>query len=109
MTYSAERSLKSQIAAHRSWAKTADRTARTANARRALEERFLREADGDPKRAASLRKAFYLELAQKSAASRRSKRALREANHAAAVQAALLDQPRRKSPDALALLNWAIG
>jgi hypothetical protein len=67
----AELSLRGQIAAHESWAKTLDRTARTAKARNALEQKFLDEADGDPVRAESLRKAFYARLALKSAQSRR--------------------------------------
>jgi hypothetical protein len=71
--------LTHQIAAHKSWANTPDRTKRTANARNALENKFLAEADGDPKRAASLRKAYYLELAQKSAKARQRRRAIKEA------------------------------
>jgi hypothetical protein len=49
---------------------TPDRTARTANARRALEQKFLEEAGGDPQRAESLRKTFYARLALKSAQAR---------------------------------------
>jgi hypothetical protein len=71
MTDSSETSLKAKIAAHTSWANTVDRTARTANARRALEDKFLAEADGDPKRAESLRRAYYSRLALKSAQARR--------------------------------------
>ena len=67
----AERSLRAQIAAHDSWARTTDRTARTANARKALEEKFLAEAEGDPKRAEHLRKAYFKRLALKSARARR--------------------------------------
>jgi hypothetical protein len=52
------RTLRAQIAAHESWAQTPDRTARTAEARKALEDKFLAEAGGDPKRAESLRRAF---------------------------------------------------
>lgn len=66
-----ERSLRSKIAAHESWSRTSDRSARTANARKALEDKFLAEADGDPKRAASLRKAYFARLALKSAKARR--------------------------------------
>jgi hypothetical protein len=66
-----EVSLQAKIAAHTSWANTTDRTARTANARRALEDKFLAEADGDPKRAESLRRAYYSRLALKSAQARR--------------------------------------
>ena len=67
----AERKLRAQIAAHDSWARTEDRSARTANARRALEDKFLAEADGDELRAASLRKAYFARLALKSAQARR--------------------------------------
>jgi hypothetical protein len=69
-----ERRLISQLAAEQSWAATTDRTARTANARAALEQKFLDEADGDPVRAAHLRRAHYLRLALKSKQAR-SKRA----------------------------------
>ena len=54
-----------------SWANTKDRSARTAPARAALEQRFLDEAGGDPVRAAHLRKAYFQRLALKSAQSRR--------------------------------------
>jgi hypothetical protein len=65
------RTLRSKIAAHESWARTTDRSARTANARKALDDKFLAEADGDPVRAESLRKAYYARLAFKSAQARR--------------------------------------
>ena len=67
----AERRLVAAIAAHESWAKTPDRTARTAKARAALDARFLADAGGDPKRAENLRKAYYARLALKSAQARR--------------------------------------
>ncbi len=67
----AERKLRAQIAAHESWAHTEDRSARTAKARRALEDKFLAEADGNPQRAASLRAAYYARLALKSSKARR--------------------------------------
>ena len=67
----AERSLRGKIAVETSWANTADRSARTAKARRALDDKFLAEADGDPKRAEHFRRAFYHRLALKSAAARR--------------------------------------
>lgn len=66
-----ERSLAASIAAHESWANTADRAARTSRARRALEQKFLDQAGGDPLRAESLRKAYYKRLALKSARARR--------------------------------------
>lgn len=62
-----------RIGAHTSWANTTDRTARTAPARAALEQKFLDEAGGDPARAAHLRKAYFQRLAMKSAAARAKK------------------------------------
>jgi hypothetical protein len=67
----AERVLSARLAAHQSWANTPDRSARTFNARNALEQKFLAEAGGDPKRALSLRKAYYARLALKSTQARR--------------------------------------
>lgn len=61
------------IGAHVSWANTTDRSARTAPARAALEQKFLDEAGGDPVRAAHLRKAHFKRLALKSAQARRAK------------------------------------
>lgn len=66
-----EKSLRGRIGAHKSWANTADRAARTANGRRAFEDRFLTEAGGDPQRAESLRKAYFARLSLKSAQARR--------------------------------------
>ena len=85
-----ERKLRSQIAAHESWANTTDRTARTAPARAALDQRFLDQAGGDPVRADHLRKAHFKRLALKSAQSRRrAKEALTEAATAEAELEAL--------------------
>ena len=67
----AEQSLRGQLAAHTSWGNTPDRSARTANGRKAFEDKCLAEADGDPQRAESLRKAYYARLALKSAKARR--------------------------------------
>ncbi len=77
-----ERKLAAQVAAHTSWAKTSNRSARTAPARAALDAKFLEQAGGDPVRAAHLRKAHYSRLALRSAQSRRK---ARELNEAAAV------------------------
>lgn len=74
----AERSLRGKIAVETSWANTKDRRARTANARRALDEKFLREAGGDHTRAAHLRKAHFARLALKSAQARRRKAVVAE-------------------------------
>ena len=58
-----------------SWANTPDedRHKRTAPARAALEAKFLAEADGDPVRAASIRKLHYKRMALKSAQARRER------------------------------------
>lgn len=68
-----ELSLAGRLGAHVSWANTTDRAARTAPARAALDQKFLDEADGDPQRAESLRKAYYTRLALKSAQARRAR------------------------------------
>lgn len=78
-----ERSLIASIAVHESWARTKDRTARTAPARAALDAKFLDQAGGDPVRAAHLRKAYFTRLALKSAQARRKAK-----EHAATAQAA---------------------
>ena len=70
----AERRLRATGAAHVSWANTTDRSARTAPARRALDEKFLREAEGDPVRADHLRRAHFARMALKSAQARRKAR-----------------------------------
>lgn len=64
-----------KLGAHISWANTTDRTARTASARAALEQKFLDQADGDPARAEHLRKAYFRRLALKSAEARRARKA----------------------------------
>jgi hypothetical protein len=76
MSTDAERSLLARELAHRSWGATPDRTARTEPARRALDAKFLAEADGDEVRAEHLRKAHYLRLARLSALSRRKAKGL---------------------------------
>ena len=66
--------LRARVAAHESWARTTDRSARTAPARAALDARFLADAGGDPVRAQHLRKAYFARLALRSALSRRRAR-----------------------------------
>jgi hypothetical protein len=76
-----ERSLRGQIAAHDSWARTEDRTARTAKARQALEDKFVAQVDPDgllppaerAKRAENARQAHYKRMALKSVQARRRK------------------------------------
>jgi hypothetical protein len=70
MTTESESIMRAQIAAHASWAQTEDRAARTLPARRGLEAKFLREADGDPVKAESLRKEFYKRMQLASAKAR---------------------------------------
>lgn len=72
---SAAASMLGRIGAHVSWANTEDRTARTAPARAARDQKFFDQADGDPVRAAHLRKAYFLNLALKSAQARRARKA----------------------------------
>jgi len=84
----AERRLRSQIAAHSSWANTENRSARTAPARAALDAKFLEQAGGDSVRAAHLRKAHFARLALKSAKSRRKAAALTTEAEAAEAELA---------------------
>lgn len=71
-----ELAIAGRLGAHVSWANTTNRTERTAPARAALEQKFLDEADGDPQRAASIRKAYYARLALKSVQARRGRKAV---------------------------------
>lgn len=73
-----------RLGAHTSWFNTKDRAARTAPGRAAFEQKFLDQADGDPIRAAHLRKAYYERLALKSAQSRRQKADAKRGGHDAA-------------------------
>jgi len=81
-------SSQARIAAHTSWAKTADRSARTAPAHRGLADKFLREArerlgpDATDRQVAdaaeSARTAHYLAMSAKGHAAKRAKRGLAE-------------------------------
>ncbi len=74
-----QRQLIGSLGGHTSWANTADRTARTQPARDKFAKRFERQVDPDglldpaerAKRAEHARKAYFLQLALKSAAARR--------------------------------------
>ena len=74
-------SSRRRSAALRQWAFVDDPAARTANGRRAFLDRFEREADPDgrlrpeerAKRATRLRRAYFADLADKSAAVRRAR------------------------------------
>ena len=78
----AQRTLRARLAAHTSWANTSDRTARTAAARKAANDRFARQVDPDgtlppeerAKRAEHARKAYFTALALRSARARRRRR-----------------------------------
>lgn len=73
------RALQARVRAHKSWANTSDRSGRTAKARAAFDVKFEDQVDPDrvlPEseralRAAHARKAYFLELALKSAKARR--------------------------------------
>ena len=79
MPESTDRTTRAKIAAHSSWAKTSDRSGRTAHARAAFLDRFDREVDPrgelEPaeraRRAENARQAYFLRLALKSAQARR--------------------------------------
>lgn len=79
----AERSLRSRLAAHASWARTSDATARTEPGRQAMRDKFEREVDPDgtlppeerARRAEHARKAHFTRLALKSAQARRARAA----------------------------------
>lgn len=83
MTPTSERSMQMRLAAHKSWAGTTDRSARTAAARKASHHtRFVQKAREQHPEASdeqieqiaeSLRKAHYTSLALKSAQARRLK------------------------------------
>ncbi|WP_328435506.1 hypothetical protein [Nocardia puris] len=81
MSTPTERTLQARIAAYESWARTADRAARTAKAREALTTKFERLVDPDgllsPEdrayRAEHARRAHYTRLALKSAKARRER------------------------------------
>jgi hypothetical protein len=97
-----ERKLLAQIRAHESWAQTEDRSARTANGRKAFNDRFLQQVDPDGKlsdaerarRAENLRKAYFQRLALKSVQSRRKAKEAR-------AQADRLDREAAEAETAL--------
>jgi hypothetical protein len=76
-----ELALAGRIGAYASWAKTEDRSARTAPAREAFNRRFEDEVDPERKlapevrgqRADAARKAYFARLALKSAQARRDR------------------------------------
>ncbi len=103
-----DRHLIARLAAHVSWANTANRTARTAPARDAFLAKF--EDQVDPRRelspqerarrAAHARKAYFAGLALKSAQARRGASSRRQAVGELQEAAALLDAALELSDDA---------
>ncbi len=93
-----DRTLWARVGAHESWARTPDRTARTAPARAALMLTFERQVDPEgilapaerAKRAENARKAHFQRLALKSVQSRRKSRELSEQAEAAETELAEL-------------------
>lgn len=65
--------IASAAGARKSWAQTEDRSARTAKARAARDQKFLDQAGGDPVKAEHLRRAFYLQMQLKSLKARQAK------------------------------------
>jgi len=111
LTPPSERALRARIAAHASWARTENPSARTAAARAALADRFDREVDPDgtlpeperARRAEHARKAYFAALALKSARSRRKARESREAAARYDRDAALAESEELESgPDDVA-------
>lgn len=88
-----QRTLASRIAAHESWARTSDRSARTAPARDASWARFVKQADPEGvlppdeqyRRAKHLQSAFFSRLALRSSVNRSQAKRARE--RAAALEA----------------------
>lgn len=93
--------MMGRIAAHESWSRTSDRSARTANARAALMATFETQVDPDGKlspaeraiRAEHARKAHFSRLALRSAQSRRKSRELTAAAESAEAELESLGGP----------------
>lgn len=96
-----ERSMRMRIASYKSWANTADRSARTAAARKSSHhDRFVRQArekhpaatDEQVEAAAeALKSAYYRELATRSAATRRIKSEMKAAAKAKQIERVLAE------------------
>jgi len=83
-----ERTLRARLAAHSQWANELDPTARTAKARKAADDRFVRQArelhpeateEQIARAAEHLRKAHFTRMGLASARARRAKKAAVEA------------------------------
>ncbi|WP_063770711.1 hypothetical protein [Streptacidiphilus carbonis] len=106
-----ERSMRMRMASHISWAKTSDRSARTAAARKVSHfERFEKQVDPDGtlppeerrQRAEAARKAFYAELALKSLQARRirSAEAKKAKSQKVASEVAAYEARKKNGPSA---------
>lgn len=105
-----ERSMRMRIAAHKSWADTTDRSARTAAARKASHwTRFLDMAREKHPAATeqqieqiadSLRKAHFTELAARSAATRRLKAEAKRSQRTARIRDELAQHEASSGPAA---------
>lgn len=94
------RSLYGRVGALESWARTTDRSARTAPARAAMLAKFEREVDPDgtlppderARRAEYARRAYFARLAAKSAEARRKAKQLTDEAAAADAELATLER-----------------
>lgn len=110
MTAETEKAMKLRLAAHKGWAKTPNRSARTEAARKASHHtRFLTQArDMHPDAsveeieqvAESLRKAHYTELALKSAQARQAKSAAAKRAKRQHIERQITAAPGADSPAA---------
>ncbi len=97
-----QRSLRSRIATSEKWAKTADRSAATAPARRAFLDQFEKQVDPDGTldpaeraiRAAHAKKAYFARLALKSSRARARVKELTAEAEAAEAELSELDGER---------------
>jgi hypothetical protein len=96
----AERSIRAKLGAHAQWAKTEDRTERTASARAGFYRRFENQVDPDgvlnpaerAKRAENARQAHMLRMALASAKARRLRAQVVGIETALADEAVQLDR-----------------
>ena len=94
-----EKSLRGQIGAYTSWSRTEDRSARTAPARKAALQKFEQQVDPNgelspderARRAQYARKAYFKQLALKSAQARRRRESDRQAEAAELARLAEID------------------
>lgn len=106
-----ERTMRAQLGAHAQWARTDDRTARTAPARAGFYKRFENQVDPDrvlepgerAKRAEHAKKAHMLKLAMASAKARRLRAQVAD------IDATLADEDPEVAHEAIRLGEQASG